>query len=129
MVCAHFALLYRRNEGQSLLFAQLVTAAISTMPAADKDAVYAAELELNSWRGYMHSYPGDTIGIHVRCGGLLPELQLAFNSVGFSQFAYSTMMAHLQGTLPLSDWGSLVKVSTNMPASSSCCGPYTERER
>jgi hypothetical protein len=99
-----------RSASNAGFFSTIVPAALATLPAADQQEVYAAELEMNSWRSYVHSFPSDTSGVWRTLGALVGELRLAFYTAGFSQIAHTTMMEHLNGSRPLEDWSPVVQV-------------------
>lgn len=99
-----------RGSGNEALFRVLVPTALATLPAEDQAGVVSAEMDANSWRRYVHSYPGDTTGGWTALPGVLGLLQVAFFTAAFSQSALASVVSHLAGEEPWGDLSDFVKV-------------------
>lgn len=85
-------------------------AALSTLAAADQQDVTQAQLEYKSWVLYAHAQP--LPDPHNSGRHLIDQLRRMTLTAAFSHFAYSTMMDHLSGQLPLDDWDTVRLVRT-----------------
>lgn len=96
------------SNGQ--LVADLLGGVLATLPADDLQEVFAAELDINSWNSFVHTYPFKASEVGLTVGALINELRVAIYSAGFSLIAQKTIMEHLAGSRPLDDWEPLREV-------------------
>jgi hypothetical protein len=82
-----------RGAGNAALFRILVSTALTTLAPEDQAEVVSAEMNANSWRCYVHSYPADTTAGWATLPGFLGLLQLAFFTAAFSQSALAGVMS------------------------------------
>jgi hypothetical protein len=68
------------------------------------------KLELESWPLYVHAHPGSDPIPFCPIGQLIVQLRRITLTAAFSRCAYSTMMDHLGGRLPMDDWTLLEQV-------------------
>lgn len=95
---------------RNCIYGSLISHALALLPASEQSAVIQAELELSSWRVYVHAYPGMPEG---RFGGLerlVTDLRLFVHAAAFSHMAYLTTIEHLAGREPMHDWEPVLGV-------------------